>query len=148
MLLAACSAPQRPQEPASPVLVIPVPPTRGSAVLGPPAAEADVIQYLEKEAAFQAKAYPQIRVTNVRFNEDQTWACGVLEHPGERPLVFSSVDATPQTVERSLALGYLHLAGEWRHGRTAQREQVWRRRCEDAGLLPELPAASEGAPTP
>lgn len=111
----------------------------GQAAASPdPASKEEVIRYLEKEAAVQTRAYPGVRLTHIRFNSDQSFACGLMEHPGEQPLVFMSVDASPHSVERSLALGYLHRAGEWRHERTQSRQDRVRRRCETEGLLPDV----------
>ena len=98
--------------------------------------QADVIRYLEAEAVRQMTAYPGARLTNIRFNPDQTKACGLLEYPGQEPLVFVSTDSTPQTVERSLALGYLHREGEWSHRRQREMSERNRRQCERENIRP------------
>ena len=107
----------------------------------PPAADRPSKE--EISAYLQAKAedlYPHVqglRLTGLRFSEDRTLICGWVSRPGQGPLLFTSADQTPGTVERSIGLPLLDettpTARDVR-ARDAERAQVL---CQRSNLMPE-----------
>ena len=66
--------------------------------------EAEVAAYLQSKAE---DLYPEVqglKLTGLRFSEDGTLICGRVERPGRQPLLFTSADQTPETLDRSIGL--------------------------------------------
>ena len=65
----------------------------------PLASEAAIAAHLQQRVRGLAIAYPQARITSLRFNASRVGACGLLETPGEqRTHLIFSLDRNPSTV--------------------------------------------------
>lgn len=66
--------------------------------------DAEVLAWLQKEARGRYGGNPELQLSELRFLPDRTLVCGLATVPGEAPVVFTSSDATPQTLERTMSL--------------------------------------------
>ncbi|HYD26138.1 hypothetical protein [Brevundimonas sp.] len=66
--------------------------------------EAEVTAYLQSKAESLYPDVDGLTLTGLRFSSDRTLICGWANAPGQRPLLFTSVDRTPETLERSIGL--------------------------------------------
>ncbi|MFN7108286.1 MAG: hypothetical protein ACK4MY_08700 [Brevundimonas sp.] len=116
----------------------------------PPASEAAIAAHLQQRVQRLAPAYPQARITSLRFNASRIAACGLLETPGEqRKHLIVSLDRNPSTVaDRGLSSPSLTKPGDWRHvSEAASRMEAFRiESCAKLGLLPEGFDAEGGRP--
>lgn len=98
--------------------------------------EAEVSAYLQAKAEDLYPDVQGLRLTGLLFSEDRTLICGWVSRPGQQPLLFTSTDRTPGTLERSIGLPPLNetsaIAQEVR-ARDAARAQAI---CQRHGLLP------------
>lgn len=66
--------------------------------------DAEVTTYLQAKAE---DLYPDVlglKLTGLRFSEDRTLVCGWVTRPGQQPLIFTSADRAPETLDRSIGL--------------------------------------------
>lgn len=121
LTVAACSAPERTQQPE-----------------GPPPTRAEIEGYLNARLHKLSVAYPEARVADLQFSADNVAICGKIVSPGERPLAFHSTDLTPETLHRSIGIPPLLDPGDWRHERVRERQEIALRNCERLGVPVDL----------
>jgi len=97
----------------------------------------DINAYLQAKAERLFPDQPGITVADVRLSEDRTVACGLLEVPGRAPVLFTSYDTTPATLERSMAAPYLSADTPRQHEIEANRLALDLKVCRRNGLMPE-----------
>ena len=88
------------------------------------------------ETLFAAE-FPGVQVTELHISADLTAACGFIEAPGRAPALFSSLDPTPDTLDRSFNAPFLSADTPSHRRIEARRSAVDAAICRRRGILPD-----------
>lgn len=102
------------------------------------ASDAEIGAHLQQLARQLNADLVDLRLTDLRFSPDRSVVCGFVRVPGKAPEVFSSVDLTPENVDRPIGLPFPMKAAsareqEIRNRSIALNESI----CERNNLMPQ-----------
>ncbi len=101
-----------------------------------PPSETEITTYLEVRAQGLYPRLDGLQLAGLRFNDDHTLVCGLVERPGREPVIFLSPDDSPQTLDRPIAIPELNPATAREQMIADRQASMYGDVCARNGLTP------------